>query len=372
MSSLLSRLPGTEEEKQPLQPLSQPEAPAPDAEDADAPRERAMTSVPTGFKGDGRGSVIRGSLSRESTAEELAEESREHKLRTGPTYGLGLRKPDRWCDHVEWSGAHTDRSFGVRGRPTSGSPSPNWADRVGKIDAHDRESKAQRATKAETEREERKIKGLVLDMPVRMAAVAPAPPSERPDFSGTWKCVEVDGDWDRYLELLGTDGMTRSLAFGANYGRGHAMQKLTLGGESGTRFTVVNINYVSASTGWDDSPEFRVLMPQVMPPVEYELSTEDRSATDGLTADDVQPTDALPTPPPPDAGEQALRMGWEGTCIVSRHAVGEKGTPCVIKRELSADGHRMVMTVLIENFFASRTFKPCYEHGQLIDFYDED
>ena len=71
------------------------------------------------------------------------------------------------------------------------------------------------------------------------------------------------------------------------------------------------------------------------------------------------------------AGEGAFswRVGWEGVEVVSRAEI--KGKPCVIRR--SCEGDRvMVVKVLYDNFYASRTYKRCDTSGELIDYYDID
>ena len=199
-------------------------------------------------------------------------------------------------------------------------------------------------------------RGLVLNMEAEMATQDPAPLMRRPDFSGLWKCTEVDGDWNRFLLALEMTSLQRSLAFGSGYGKG-ALQRIqtpalwengkprdekeTLG------FTITNYKLALGASGWGESAK--------APPRE-QSSFELRL----------------------DGSEQDIGMGngsrwtlrWESMSIVARSTVG--GKPCVIRRSLNEIEHAMVVKILYEDFFASRTFKRCDASGQLIDYYDID
>jgi len=206
-----------------------------------------------------------------------------------------------------------------------------------------------------------KLKSIVSDMAEQMATEAPAEVDKRPDFSGTWKCVEVEGDWDRYLELLDIPETQRKLAFGCRYGKGHAIQIIKQEGGAKEHLEITNVQFIAGCASWpgdhplkgNDAP--KTLQPRRLEAEVYTVSSVDRS----VAAADAE-------------ADGEMRIGWEGEAIVSRYAAGSRRLPCVIKRKLSQNGRVMTMTVLIENFFASRTYKPCYDSGQLVDFYDDD
>mmetsp|Transcript_14659 Transcript_14659/g.27536 ORF Transcript_14659/g.27536 Transcript_14659/m.27536 type:complete len:225 (-) Transcript_14659:301-975(-) len=48
----------------------------------------------------------------------------------------------------------------------------------------------------------------------------------RADFTGSWVCSRVEGDWDAYLRERGTSWMMRKLASGVGYGVGKHTQKI--------------------------------------------------------------------------------------------------------------------------------------------------
>jgi len=49
-------------------------------------------------------------------------------------------------------------------------------------------------------------------------------PAQRPDFSGSWVCTQVDGDWDRFLREQGASWAARTAAACLGYGAGREVQ----------------------------------------------------------------------------------------------------------------------------------------------------
>mmetsp|Transcript_137101 Transcript_137101/g.292831 ORF Transcript_137101/g.292831 Transcript_137101/m.292831 type:complete len:250 (+) Transcript_137101:55-804(+) len=62
--------------------------------------------------------------------------------------------------------------------------------------------------------------------------------SERPDFTGSWLCTAVDGDWDAYLREIGTSWPSRKAASSFAFGVRLQMQHIV---QSGDRIEIENI-----------------------------------------------------------------------------------------------------------------------------------
>eukprot|EP00931_Biecheleriopsis_adriatica_P017351 TRINITY_DN12479_c0_g1_i1.p1 TRINITY_DN12479_c0_g1~~TRINITY_DN12479_c0_g1_i1.p1 ORF type:complete len:248 (-),score=48.39 TRINITY_DN12479_c0_g1_i1:196-939(-) len=61
--------------------------------------------------------------------------------------------------------------------------------------------------------------------------------SNRPDFSGTWICTRVEGDWEAFLRLRGTSWAGRKLAASVGFGVGTQTQSIK---QDGDEVEVVN------------------------------------------------------------------------------------------------------------------------------------
>eukprot|EP00756_Hemistasia_phaeocysticola_P013457 Hpha_TRINITY_DN15282_c4_g19::TRINITY_DN15282_c4_g19_i1::g.66744::m.66744 len=80
------------------------------------------------------------------------------------------------------------------------------------------------------------------------AAAAAAPPAveKRPDFTGTWLCVELEGDWAAMLSAMGTGFIVRKAAAALGYGKGKQRQVISWEGsekltvEDTTQKTITN------------------------------------------------------------------------------------------------------------------------------------
>jgi hypothetical protein len=67
--------------------------------------------------------------------------------------------------------------------------------------------------------------------------VAAADRPDRPDFTGSWQCVRVEGSMPAFLKDMGLDTLMIEAAKSAHYGVGHQVQMIT---QEGDRFTVVD------------------------------------------------------------------------------------------------------------------------------------
>jgi hypothetical protein len=68
-------------------------------------------------------------------------------------------------------------------------------------------------------------------------AGAPRATAERPDFTGSWQCIRVEGDMPGFLQDMGLTPLQREAARSARYGAGLQMQMIT---QEGDNFTVVD------------------------------------------------------------------------------------------------------------------------------------
>jgi len=68
-------------------------------------------------------------------------------------------------------------------------------------------------------------------------AAAPPAAAERPDFTGSWACIRVEGDTPGFLQDMGLTPLQREAARSARYGAGLQTQFIT---QDGDRFTVVD------------------------------------------------------------------------------------------------------------------------------------
>jgi len=98
----------------------------------------------------------------------------------------------------------------------------------------------------------------------------PAPVEERPNFSGRWKCIAIEGDWEKYLETCGVPPTRCKIASGTGFGKDRALSIVSQQGVE--EITVTNVSILenwyetfhrglrqpSVTTRIDDSPaEFR-------------------------------------------------------------------------------------------------------------------
>lgn len=74
---------------------------------------------------------------------------------------------------------------------------------------------------------------LILELPAGLVA----PALKQPDFSGSWLCIRVVGDWDRFLRDDGVAWALRRVAQGAGFGVGIQVQAII---QSGDELAVVN------------------------------------------------------------------------------------------------------------------------------------
>lgn len=70
-----------------------------------------------------------------------------------------------------------------------------------------------------------------------IVAGAPQAAAERPDFSGSWQCVRVEGDTPGFLQDMGTTPIQREAARRARYGANIQIQSIT---QDGDTFTVMD------------------------------------------------------------------------------------------------------------------------------------
>lgn len=61
--------------------------------------------------------------------------------------------------------------------------------------------------------------------------------AERPDFTGSWQCIRVDGDIYGFLQDMGLSPIMCEAAKKARYGAGHQLQMIT---QEGDHFSVVD------------------------------------------------------------------------------------------------------------------------------------
>ena len=146
----------------------------------------------------------------------------------GLGYGMGFKKIEVWAQ-PSFSGAASDRSYGVRGRPLR-------ADGQTKTVAGD---KALHTAGVGTSKHGNFPPVPNLDLANPLPA---APEEDRPNFSGRWKCTSVDGQWDAYLKLLQIDDTRRAIAKGTHYGKGRSIQTIDMP-ESNDQLTISNVIY---------------------------------------------------------------------------------------------------------------------------------
>ena len=272
----------------------------------------------------------------------------------GYARGLGLVPAPKWTLPAD-NGISSDRTHGIRGRPRRDAYT-----KVG--------SEKQQGTSSHVQDDVKAALVAQAKLELERPAVPPAPEWERPHFSGIWKCVSVEGDWDAYLALLGVPILKRRMAFGTGYGKGRALQKIDQEGSS-------SITVTSAVVQSSYRETFRV------------LKRAGRPTPNDADNADLPPPSPLPTQVQtridgnmqslaPQVGDSSWEpnlsavVAWEGKAIVTRTVTGPDRQPTVIKRIWidppgQAEGEpewrwgqpTMVTRVIGPGFIASRSFQ---------------
>ena len=130
------------------------------------------------------------------------------------------------------------------------------------------------------------------------------------DFSGTWKCIDLEGDWDKFLEAQGIGWIKRKAAKAFDYGKGKQKQIITMEGD---KVTVVNHGQKETT-------------------VTFIIGGGQQSVTT------------------PEGGEETVNPIWDGD-ILDMGASGDSG----MRRYM--DGERMVVEIKTGSLIVRRFFR---------------
>ena len=266
----------------------------------------------------------------------------------------------RWVTPDD-NGISSDRTHGIRGRPKRDPNARVMSKKeLGTTSQDNDDAKAAIIAQARIEFER--------------PPLAPAHALELPSFSGLWKCVSIEGDWDSYLQLLGVPMLHRRMAFGTSYGKGRALQRIDQDGFEAITVTSAVIKSTYRETlrlMREASQPTREPQPGQPPPPQLPLV---KTRLDGSAQ--------LLAPPEGGTGRNAglsATVAWEGKSIVTRMVIGAGDDAIIIKRiwfdppgqqegkpEWQWGKPSMVMRVIGYNFIASRTFQLVDDDGDFI------
>ena len=276
--------------------------------------------------------------------------------------GLGLIPAMKWVE-PEYNGIQSDRTHGRRGR-LRGTLKKKV---VRKPQVRSNKYGAAEGTVDDAEVDRvGATSSLAHQLELERKPLPPAEPADRPDFTGCWKCVSVEGSWDTYLRATGVNRLHRKLAAGTTYGKDRALQIISQRGTE--EITVTNATMLeswhetfkrgprqpSVTTqiyDTDESPEqvlpamakivrppkMHLLFGRVPPPVSQESVSEDsgrppRPSSAPSESSDGS-TDEEQLPAPDEAAATASEVG--GSCSSSTRPDGM----CASVGELDDESH---------------------------------
>ncbi len=141
---------------------------------------------------------------------------------------MGFKKIDTWAV-PSWSGAYTDRSAGMIGRPERAKDgTKNWQPIVFAKEEKSKGVPGQVVLSTFLDKAKNYTPVANLELSETFVPPAPAPVEERPNFTGVWRLTGTEGQWDQYLKMCDVDPIRRALARGTFYGRNRSLQTIEM------------------------------------------------------------------------------------------------------------------------------------------------